>query len=135
MNNENLIPIGDRSESEQREMRQKGGKASGKKRRDKRTFRETIMSLLSMPDVDKNGKQLISPITGKPMSVLENTVLQLLIEARKGNVKAIQTILDVLGERTFHIESDVKIGSRYDNMTEEEMREEANRLLASINDP
>lgn len=135
MNNENLIPFSERSESEQREMRQKGGKASGKKRRDKRTFRETIMSLLSMPDVDKNGKQLISPITGKPMSVLENTVLQLLIEARKGNVKAIQTILDVLGERTFHIESDIKIGSRYDNMTEDEMREEANRILTSINNP
>jgi len=110
-----------------------GGKASGKARRDKRNFRETITTLLSMPDMDKNGKQLISPITGKPMSIRENIVMQALLQARKGNIKALQTILDIMGERTFKLEGDVKLkSSRYETMTDEEMREEALRISESI---
>lgn len=133
MSNGNLIPFNERTEDEQRTIQRMGGKASGKARRDKRNFRETITTLLSMPDMDKNGKQLISPITGKPMSIRENIVMQALLQARKGNIKALQTILDIMGERTFKLEGDVKLkSSRYETMTDEEMREEALRISESI---
>ena len=41
-NEQNLIPFNQRTESEQREIRSKGGKASAAARREKRTMRELI---------------------------------------------------------------------------------------------
>ena len=45
-NEENLIPFEERTESEQREIRSKGGIASGKSRRHKRDLRKTAAWLL-----------------------------------------------------------------------------------------
>lgn len=53
MNEENLIPFGDRTESEQREIRSKGGKASGKKRRRQSSFRKLIQAGLAAPMTNK----------------------------------------------------------------------------------
>lgn len=107
MNEKNLIPFNQRTESEQREIRSKGGKESARRRRDKRTFQETFDALLAMLDKDKNGNAVISPITGKPMSIRETIVMRALLEAKKGNVKALQTILDVMGERKIKIDNNI----------------------------
>lgn len=48
MNNENLIPVDKRPKSEQREIRSKGGKASGIARRKKKQTAELIKMVLSM---------------------------------------------------------------------------------------
>lgn len=48
MNNENLIPFSARSEKEQREIRSKGGKASGEARRRRKTQREFLENALDM---------------------------------------------------------------------------------------
>lgn len=133
MNEQNLIPNEARTPTERRENARKAGLASGKARRDRRNFRETLAEILAMPDKDKNGQPLISPVTGKPMSIRESLVMQALLSARKGNVKALQTILDVMGERTFKVESDVTVKTdKYDNMTDEELQAEAKRISESI---
>lgn len=85
----------------------KAGKASAKARRDKRCFRETVSALLQMPMVDKVGNEIISPITGKPISIREQIITAMLQKATKGDIKTIQTILDVLGERTINLKNDV----------------------------
>ena len=134
MNNENLKPNTERTPSERRELARKAGKASGRKRRDRRDFRETVLALLELPMTGKDGKPLISPITGKEMSIRETLVTTALQGAIKGNVKQLQTILDILGERVSKVEGEINVkATRYDNMTDEELVREANRIKDSIN--
>ena len=51
-NEKNLIPINQRTKSEQREYRSKGGKKSGEVRRQKKKMKETMNMLLSL-ELDK----------------------------------------------------------------------------------
>lgn len=51
-NEQNLIPFSERTESEQREIRSKGGKASGKKRRLDKTQQEILIEVMQMMIVD-----------------------------------------------------------------------------------
>lgn len=51
-NEQNLIPFSERTENEQREIRRKGGKASGKARLRKKHGKELVRSLLEMKEVD-----------------------------------------------------------------------------------
>ena len=89
-----------------------------------------------MADKDKNGQPIISPVTGKPMSIRENIIMQALLNARKGNIKALQTILDVMGERSLRVDGDFTVKTdKYDHMTDDELQAEAKRLLKSMDNP
>lgn len=89
MNEENLIPISERSSEEVREMGKKGGIASGKARREKKIFKEAIE------------KQLGQSIDGMIKSMIE--------QAKSGNVQAITFLRDTIGEKpTDKVEADVK---------------------------
>ena len=59
-NEENLIPLSERTKSEQREIARQGGISSGKARRQKRTMKDTMSILMSMavkegdiPDIEE----------------------------------------------------------------------------------
>ena len=52
-NEQNLIPFGERTESEQRKIQSEGGKASGAARRRKKSLKEAADLYLSMPLRDK----------------------------------------------------------------------------------
>ena len=97
-NKDNLVPFSKRSKGEARESGRKGGMASGKARRDKRYFRQVMKALLAMPMTDKEGKEVMSPITGKPMSIREQVATALLYGAIRGDVRKFRVILDILGE-------------------------------------
>jgi hypothetical protein len=81
MNEQNLIPTTKRTKSEAREIGKKGGKASGKARRDKRTFREALELALSIGNVK-------SDIVGAQIE-----------KALKGDTKAFEVIRDTVGEK------------------------------------
>ena len=105
MNEQNLIPQNKRTKSEQRENAQKGGKASGVARREKKALKTTLETLLSMPiedgkleDVDKI-KSLAS-LGGKNISVQEAIVLKALQLALNGDIKAFNAIADILKQGT-----------------------------------
>ena len=53
-NEENLIPFNERTESEQRQIAQKGGIASGAARRRKRSMKEAADYYLSLPEKPPN---------------------------------------------------------------------------------
>lgn len=110
MNDENLIPASKRSKKEARELGRKGGIASGKKRRDKRTFRETLQTLLEMPCTDVDGNPVVNEINGRPMSIREAIAVQAVKLSMNGDVKHFQTILDILGERTLKIDNNISGG-------------------------
>lgn len=89
MNEENLIPMNERSEAEVRELGKKGGIASGKARREKKIFKEAIEKQLGQ-NIDSMIKSMIT-------------------QAKKGNVQAISFLRDTIGEKpTDKVETDVK---------------------------
>ena len=77
---ENLIPFAKRTEAEQRKIRQKGGIASGKARRLKKTLTESL-------------KEICTP---EAINEINN---RLLLMAKRGNLKAYELIRDGLGEK------------------------------------
>lgn len=103
MNEQNLIPNSERAPSELREMTKKGGIASGKARRDKKTMREALKILLELPMTDKDGKPVNSPLTGEQMSVVESIATSTVKAAIRGDIKAVKAIADILGENMQNI--------------------------------
>lgn len=86
-NEKNLIPFNQRTESEQREIASRGGIASGEARRERKTFREGLLYLLNTPCEDQEGTQ-------------QDAILASLIrKAIGGDVRAIETIRDTIGEK------------------------------------
>ena len=107
MNDENLKSLGDRPLEERRRIASEGGKASVKVRRDKRTFRKTLQTLLELTRTTEDGKPMLNKVTGKPMSMIEEAAMTAIFGAIDGDVKYLQTILDVLGERSLKIDNTI----------------------------
>jgi hypothetical protein len=89
MNEQNLKPFGERTEKEQREIQQKGGKASAEARRKKRDLRLALEMLLEKEYTDNQGKT----ITGT-----EAITAKLFQQAMKGNIRAFETIRSTVGQ-------------------------------------
>lgn len=89
-NEQNLNPFGTLTESEQRKISSKGGKASGEARRNKKLLRECLEILLEKEMTDKSGKT---------MTGAEALTTKLFAEAMKGNVKAFEVLRDTAGQK------------------------------------
>ena len=94
-----------RTGEEQAKIAQKGGKASGVARREKKALKTTLETLLSMPvedgkleDVDK--VKSLASLDGKNISVQEAIVLKALQKALNGDIKAFNAIADILKQGT-----------------------------------
>ena len=99
---DNLIPINERPENEQKEMRLKAGIRSGEVRRERKTLRETLLMML------------------KEGNIQDNITLALLNKAAEGDVKAFEVMRDTIGEKpkeTLEIENapSLTFGKRQDN--------------------
>jgi phage/plasmid primase-like uncharacterized protein len=82
-------PINKRSTEEQREIRSKGGKKSGEKRRELKTMREMLNYLLAKEITNNKGEKA---------TTLEAVMVAQIKEAMKGNTRAVQFIRDTIGE-------------------------------------
>ena len=99
MNNENLKPYNKLTEKEQRELVVKGGKASGKARKEKAELKKLFMQYAQMQPTEKDKKKLIE--MGYEESELTNLtsyVVSLFQNGRKGNPKALELSYDILIE-------------------------------------
>ena len=124
-----------RTAGEQQEIARAGGKASGRSRRRKRQFRDELEMLLPLTDKGKDGQPIINPLTGRKQTVQQSITMQLLLKARKGDVKAAKLIFEVLGERLLRAEETHEVNvthSRYEGMTEDELIAETKRLNDAI---
>jgi hypothetical protein len=81
MNEENLIPMNERTKEEQRKIARQGGIASGKARRERKTLKEELLLLLEKGDTQ------------------EKISLAMIKEALDGNTKAFEVIRDTIGEK------------------------------------
>lgn len=115
-NDENLIPFGDRSESEHRAIAQAGGIASGEARRKRKAMREQAELLLSMPFQDikvvdaKTGdiKSLLKEfekVSGLKADEIDNqmaaviSVWQTVLKGGMGSTNAFNALRDLVGEK------------------------------------
>ena len=87
---ENLIPMTELTEDEQREMARKGGIASGEARRAKKSLREAMQILM---DADLTGKD------GKTMTGTEAMAAKAFQAALKGDWKAWELVRDTAGQK------------------------------------
>ena len=104
-NEQNLIPNSERTPSELREMTSKGGKASGKSRRKKKSMKKMLETILDMPTrVDDDWELLgaegisIDDFSGEDITNLTIIIVALIRQAKQGNVKAIKEIREIIGE-------------------------------------
>lgn len=95
MNDNNLIPITERSKSEQRKIQSKGGVNSGISRRKAKTTAELINKMLSAP-IDTNNKKSIREFTGMldDEELTNNAMIcaGLIKSAASGNTKAFECL-------------------------------------------
>ena len=99
---DNLIPMTELTEEEQRKMARKGGIASGKARRAKRDRKQMASDLLDLTmqgaGVDKIKK--FFSIKGVELNAYQVTVLSCLMKAmQKGDANALEKLLKIAGEQ------------------------------------
>lgn len=87
-NEKNLKPFDTLTESEQRAIAKKGGKASGEARRERKEMRELMTAAL-----DGNVK-----VDGKQVSAKEALAQRLIVDALNGDLHAIKYIIELIGE-------------------------------------
>lgn len=101
-NEKNLIPFNERTESEQREIAQKGGIASGAARRRKRSMRQAADYYLSLPETDRRrvNAMLRDQIDPEDVDNQMSVVMGIAAAAKQGDARAANVLLKMLGEET-----------------------------------
>lgn len=97
-NERNLVPNSARTPSERRENASKAGIASGKARRRKKSLKQKMQLLLSLPPTDTDRTELT--IMGIDPDDMDNEMVlvkALFLAAAEGDTKAFDRIQDVLG--------------------------------------
>ncbi len=97
-NEKNLVPQTERSPSEAREMGRKGGIASGAARRRKKSLKQKMQLLLSLPAAGNDQAELAA--MGVEPGDMDNEMVlikALFLAAAEGDTKAFDRIQDVLG--------------------------------------
>lgn len=99
-NEKNLIPMDQRSQSEARDLGQKGGIASGVSRRRKRSLKEAADLYLSLPVADRRTWNKIARRGVDPDDIDNQMamIIGLTMAATAGDAKAAKVIVDLLGE-------------------------------------
>ena len=125
----NLIPFNKLSEEEQKEIRSKGGKASGEARGKKRDMREVAKAILEhamneaqIDEVLGNSKELLDG-DKSVMAVLTARMVQ---EAGKGSYKHYETLRDTAG---FKPKDEIDISADIMTDADRELVEKVNRRL------
>lgn len=98
-NEDNLISFGERTEDEQREIARKGGVASGKARRRKRTMAEALQLITNTP-VNAEQAEILRKygFAERDCTYLMLMMMKAVQMASEGNLKAAEFVRDTLGE-------------------------------------
>ena len=125
---ENLIkPSKDLTADEQRKRAIKAGKASAAKRKERKEMRETLAMMLSMPikegaSVSPEDAKSYASLKGKNITVQEAMVASMVNSALKGNVKAFNSIVGIMGEKPAK-EIDLTVNTNpFTELTTDELR-------------
>jgi hypothetical protein len=100
VNNENLIPFNQRTESEQREIARQGGIKSGEVRREQKTYREMAKAMLSATITDENILNELKTYGISETDVKAYTLLGMIKASGNGSHNAFDRLMILLGEET-----------------------------------
>ena len=103
MNDQNLIPTTKRTKKEVREMTTKGGKRSGEVRRQRKTQREQLELLMSLPLKNIKAKEQIKNLGIEDAEInnqmaMNVAMFNLILKGGKGAVQAYNSINDLIGD-------------------------------------
>lgn len=99
MNDKNLIPFSERTESEQREIRSKGGKQSAKNRREQKTYREMAKAMLSAQITDPKMLEEMEKYGIDGTDLKAYTLLGMIKASAEGSHNAFDRLLELAGEK------------------------------------
>ena len=99
MNDKNLIPFSERTESEQREIRSKGGKQSAKNRREQKTYRDMAKAMLSATITDENILNELQAYGLSETDVKAYTLLGMIKASGNGSHNAFDRLMELIGEK------------------------------------
>lgn len=106
---------------ERREIAKKAGKASVKKRRQLKAWKEITRAVLAMPlkngKIDKNIKS-IADAKGKNIKVQDAMIIAQVVQAMKGNPKAFEMLLSLSGL----MDDSTEAGNPFDGVTTEDLK-------------
>lgn len=107
-NEENLIPMDQRSKSEARELGKKGGIASGASRRRKRSLKEAADLYLALPVADRRRYNKLARryLDSEDIDNQMAMIAGLTDAAIEGDARAASVIVKLLGEETPPSDSD-----------------------------
>ena len=116
----NLIPTNKRSKEEAKRLGKKGGIASGKARREKKTLRQCLEILLEKTLKDKKGIE---------MSGAEAVSLKVFEKALKGDIRAFEVLRDTAGQKPIEkvqMKTDINIAESEERLSNifEQIKEE-----------
>ncbi len=100
MNNENLIPLNERTKKEQREIAKKGGIASGKVRKEQKTYREMAKAMLSATITDENMLNELKAFGLSETDIKAYTLLGMIKASANGSHNAFDRLMELTGEAT-----------------------------------
>lgn len=103
MNDKNLIPTTKRTKEEARELGIKGGKRSGEVRRQRKTQREQLELLMSLPLKNVKAKEQIKNLGIEDTEInnqmaMNVAMFNLILKGGKGAVQAYNSINDLIGD-------------------------------------
>lgn len=127
-NEQNLKPFtSDQNREEAKKNGAKGGRASGEARRRKKTMRENLELILSMPL--KNGKsdniedaEDLQSFSGANMTVEQALIMAQVKKAAKGDLNAFEAIRDLIGEKVTKSEVSVQSNNPFEGLSTEELK-------------
>lgn len=97
LNDENLIPYDKLTEEQQREFVRKGGKASGKARKEKAELKKLFMQFANMRPTEKERNQLTAMgFNDEELTNMTSYVVSLFKNGAKGNSKAMEIGVDLM---------------------------------------
>ena len=96
----NLVPLDQRTKDEQRTIQEKGGIASGKARRRKRSMKEAADYYLSLPETDRRrvNALLRDEVDPEDVDNQMSVVMGMAEAAKRGDARAANVLLKMLGE-------------------------------------
>ena len=99
MNDKNLIPFNQRTESEQREIARQGGIKSGEVRREQKTYREMAKAMLSATITDENILNELKAYGISETDVKAYTLLGMIKASGNGSHNAFDRLMELIGEK------------------------------------
>lgn len=106
-NEENLKPFNKLTENEQRKIAKKGGKASVKKRREKKTYAEMAKAMLSAKIVDEDLLAELKAFGIEDTDVKAYTLLGMIKASGNGSHNAFDRLMELIGEKEQNENKDV----------------------------